>query len=159
MLISSKANSCVLKLLQQLMWIMQLVCLMILYYRAGVSLKIEVASRFKNSNWRCEQGNVSPHSLGGSWGVLLQKILKFQSSSVWFPAFLGLNWVPKRVCFSTKENVAFVLVLSASQSTPTSNNQMMITWLLTLAHEQTLRKTYKRTCVNINFADWNIAFT
>ena len=67
-----------------------------------------MASRFKKSSNRLyEQEAVSPLSLrgaGGSGGILLQKILKFQSPTMRFPAF----WSTEKSVFFSKENVAFV---------------------------------------------------
>ena len=55
--------------------------------------------------------------------------------------------------FFTQENVAFVKVLSVSQSTPTSNDQMMLNGLHIFAHEQILHIPIKKCVWKI--ADWN----
>ena len=46
--------------------------------------------------------------------------------------------------FFTQENVAFVKVLSVSQSTPPSNDQMMLNGLHILADEQILHIPIKK---------------
>ena len=59
---------------------------------SGVSIIIEVASSCLNRVPDCiNKGRVNPMPLGESWGMLSQKILKFQSPKMQFPAFWGLN--------------------------------------------------------------------
>ena len=82
----------------------------------GVSIKIEVASKFEQSTQLYQQGGINPVPLEGSGGMLLLKILKFQSPKMRFPLFLGLNWVQNSVFF-IQENVAFIQVPIISDTT------------------------------------------
>ena len=91
------------------------------YWRSsqGVSIEIDVASRIE---WRNQltvstRALLSPFSLG-SGSVVPQKILKFQSLKMWFLASWGLNWV--------RDSFHSSFDLSATQKTPTSNEQMTI---------------------------------
>ena len=56
----------------------------------GVSIKFKVGSWLEKNNRLYEQGAVRPLNLGGSGGMLPQKIQKSGSSEMPFPAF----WVP-----------------------------------------------------------------
>ena len=56
----------------------------------GVSIKFEVGSWLKKNNRLYEQGAVRPINLGGSGGMLPQKILKSGGSEMPFPAFWKL---------------------------------------------------------------------
>ena len=58
----------------------------------GVSIKFQVGSWLKKNNRRYEQGAVRPINLGGSEGMLPQKILKPESSEMPFPAFWARNY-------------------------------------------------------------------
>ena len=52
------------------------------YQQEGVSMKIEVASRFEKSNRLYQQGAIGPLFLGGKegvWAHSAQEILRFQS--------------------------------------------------------------------------------
>ena len=68
-------------------------------------MTIEVASRLKYSNWLYQQGAGSPLFPGVTGGMLLQKILEFQSTNKRFLAFRGLEWAQKSL-FSIQENLA-----------------------------------------------------
>ena len=59
--------------------------------RAGVSIKIEVASWFKYSKRLYQQGAGSSLFPRVSAGMFPQKILKFQSANKRFLAFRGLE--------------------------------------------------------------------
>ena len=58
----------------------------------GVSIKFEVGSWLKKNSRRYEQGAVRPINLGGSGGMLSQKILKSGGSEMSFPAFWAPNY-------------------------------------------------------------------
>ena len=58
----------------------------------GVSIKFEVGSWLKKNNRLYEQGAVRPINLGGSGGMLPQKILKSGGSEMPFPAFWAPNY-------------------------------------------------------------------
>ena len=58
----------------------------------GVSIKYEVGSRSKKNSRLYEQGAVRPINLGGSGGMLPQKMLKSGGSEMPFPAFWALNY-------------------------------------------------------------------
>ena len=60
------------------------------YVSPGVSIKFEVGSWLKKNNRLYEQGAVRPINLGGSGGMLPQKILKSGGSEMPFPAFWKL---------------------------------------------------------------------
>ena len=53
---------------------------------AGVSIKFEVGSWLGKNNRLYNQGSTRPLNLGGSGGMLPQKILKSGSSEMPFPA-------------------------------------------------------------------------
>ena len=59
--------------------------------KAGVSIKIEVASNFEKSNRLYQKEAFTPLHLEGSGGVLPLKISKFQCLKMRFPAFWTLN--------------------------------------------------------------------
>ena len=73
----------------------------------GVSIKIEVASRYGQSNRLYQQGVVGPLFWGGGGGVSKrvspQKILKFQSPKIAIFSVLGTKFADKRACFSFKK--------------------------------------------------------
>ena len=72
----------------------------------GVSIKIEVASRYGQSNRLYQQGVVGPLFWGGggvSKRVSPQKILKFQSPKIAIFSVLGTKFADKRACFSFKK--------------------------------------------------------
>ena len=75
------------------------------FKNAGVSIKIEVASRFKYSNRLYQRGAGSLIFPRASGGMLPQKIIKFQSTSRRSLAFRGPEWV-QRSMFSIQENLA-----------------------------------------------------
>ena len=96
-------------------------------YRVNSILYVDHLRGF-NKNWRSQQDWIekptvstrallSPFLLG-SGGVVPQKILKFQSLKMWFLASWGLNWV--------RDSFHSSFDLSATQKTPTSNEQMTI---------------------------------
>ena len=58
--------------------------------QAGVSIKFEVGSWLEKNNRLYEEGAVRPRNLGGSGGMVPQKILNSGSSEMPFPAF----WAP-----------------------------------------------------------------
>ena len=65
---------------------------------AGVSTKIEVASRFEKSNQLYQKEAFTSLFLERSGGVHPLKISKFQFPKMRFPAFWALNWVQKIMC-------------------------------------------------------------
>lgn len=80
-------------------------------------------------------------------GMLNQKILKLKSPKMQFPAFRGLNWY--NWVHSRKCSVHLSFDLLATQSTSTSNEQMMIIKWCSFAREQILCKSVKKgTCEN-----------
>ena len=113
------------------------------FKNAGVSIKIEVASRFKYSNRLYQRGAGSLIFPRASGGMLPQKIIKFQSTSRRSLAFRDQNEY-KEACFPFKKiwrklQVESVLIYRPhAQSTLTSNEQMIIIKLRTFAREQIL---------------------
>ena len=61
------------------------------YIYAGVSTKIEVASRFEKSNQLYQKEAFTPLLLEGSGGLHFLKISKFQCSEMQFPVFWALD--------------------------------------------------------------------
>ena len=61
-------------------------------HNSGVSIKFEVGSWLRKNNRLYEQGAVRPINLGGSGGMLPQKILKSGGSEMPFPAFWAPNY-------------------------------------------------------------------
>ena len=61
----------------------------------GVSMKFEVGSWLEENNRLHEQGAIRPLNLGGSGGMVPQRILKSGSSEMPFLAFWAPNRVPK----------------------------------------------------------------
>ena len=59
--------------------------------QAGVSTKIEVASRFEKSNRLYQKEAFTPLFLEGSGGLHFLKISKFQCPEMQFPAFWALD--------------------------------------------------------------------
>ena len=59
---------------------------------AGVSIKFEVGSWLKKNNRLYEQGAVRPINLGGSGGMVPQKILKSGGSEMLFPTLWAPNY-------------------------------------------------------------------
>ena len=68
--------------------------------KSGVSIKIELASRFEKSNWLHRKEAFTPLLLEGSGGLYSLKISKFWYPKMQFPVFWALNWVQKRVYFN-----------------------------------------------------------
>ena len=69
--------------------------------QAGVSTKIEVASRFEKSNRLYQKEAFTSLLLEGTGGMHPLKISTFQCPKMRFPAFWALNWVQKIMCFGS----------------------------------------------------------
>ena len=62
------------------------------FEHSGVSIRFEVGSWLKKNNRLYEEGAVRPINVGGSGGMLPQKILKSEGSEMPFPAFWAPNY-------------------------------------------------------------------